>query len=202
LVFPLLAVERIDAVPDLDGVGGIVFTSANAVRAFADLSPRRAFAAFAVGEATAKAARAAGFVETTIGAGDGAALTELIITKWRGASGVLAVVMPEVPAFDVAQALAAAGLPVRRLVLYRTIPVTVPPPGLVDALSEGLDGVLIHSPRAAEALAALALSAAVFADMTLYALSEACAQPLRALPWREVRVADRPREDALLQLIS
>jgi uroporphyrinogen-III synthase len=202
LVFPLLAVERIDVVPDLDGVGGLVFTSANAVRAFANLSPRRAFAVFAVGEATATAARAAGFIETTVGASDGAALTELITTKWRATSGILAVITPEAPAFDVAKALSAAGLSVRRLVLYRTVSVTVPPPGLLDAVAAGVDGVLIHSPRAAEALAALPLPAAVFADVTLYALSEACAQPLRALPWREIRVADHPREDALLQLIS
>lgn len=202
LVFPLLAVERIDIVPDLDGVGGLVFTSANAVRAFANLSPRRAFAVFAVGEATAEAARAAGFADVTLGASDGRALAELIVARWRAASGILAVITPEAPAFDVAKALSAAGLSVRRLVLYRTVPVAVPPPDLLDALSEGLDGVLIHSPRTAEALAALPLPAAVFADVTLYALSEACAQPLRALPWRQIRVADHPREGALLQLIS
>lgn len=202
LVFPLLAVELINAVPDLDAVGGLVFTSANAVRAFADLSPRREFAVFAVGEATAKAARAAGFAEVSIGPSNGAALVELIITKWRTASGMLAAISPEAPAFDVAKALRAAGLPVRRLVLYRTVPETVPPPGLLNALAEGIDGVLIHSPRAAEALAALTLPATDFADMTLYALSEACVQPLQALPWREVRVADQPREDTLLQLIS
>ncbi len=202
LVFPLLTVERIDAVPDLDGVAGLVFTSANAVRAFADLSPRRAFAVFAVGEATAKAARAAGFIETTVGAGDGAALTELIITKWRATSGILALITPEAPAFDVAKALSSAGLSVRRLVLYRTVPVTVPPPRLLDAVAAGVDSVLVHSHRAADALAALSLPAAAFADMTLYALSEACAQPLRALPWRAIIVADQPREDALLQLVS
>jgi uroporphyrinogen-III synthase len=201
-VFPLLAVELIDAVPDLDGVRGLVFTSANAVRAFADLSPSREFAVFSVGEATAMAARAAGFADVATGASDGAALVELIVAKWRSASGMLAVIMPEAPAFDVAKALSAAGLSVRRLVLYRTVPVTVPPPGLLDALAEGMDGVLIHSPRAAEALAALAIAATDFADTTLYALSEACAQPVQALPWREVRVADQPREEALLQLIS
>jgi uroporphyrinogen-III synthase len=202
LVIPLLAVERIDAVPDLDAVGGLVFTSANAVRAFADLSPRREFAVFAVGEATAKAACAAGFANVSIGPSNGAALVELIIATWGSASGMLAVITPETPAFDVAKALSAAGLSVRRLVLYRTVPVNIPPPSLLDALAEGIDGVLIHSPRAAEALAALALPTTDFADMTLYALSEACAQPLQALPWRAVRVADQPREDALLQLIS
>lgn len=202
MVFPLLAVELIDGVPDLDGVAGLVFTSANGVRAFADVSSRREFVAFAVGEATAKAARAAGFADVTTGAGDGSALAELILSKWRAESGTLAAVSPEAPAFDVAQALSVAGLPVRRLVLYRTIPLSIPPSSLLDALTAGMDGVLIHSPRAAEALAALALPATVFASTTLYALSEACAGPLRALPWRQVRVADHPREDALLQLIS
>ena len=49
--------------PFLDGVQAVLFTSANGVRAFAAATTRRGFRAFAVGDATAAAARAAGFAD-------------------------------------------------------------------------------------------------------------------------------------------
>src|SRR4051812_12438776 len=62
LVAPLLAVRALEDVEiDLIGVAALAFTSANGVRAFADLSPERQIRVFAVGSTTAQAARAAGF---------------------------------------------------------------------------------------------------------------------------------------------
>ncbi len=62
VIAPLLQVHALpNAQVDLAGVAALAFTSANGVRAFADLSPERAIRVFAVGAATAQAARAAGF---------------------------------------------------------------------------------------------------------------------------------------------
>src|SRR5262245_38438369 len=62
VVAPLLAVRMIpDVSIDLRGVAALAFTSANGVRAFADASGERGLKVFAVGAATASAARAAGF---------------------------------------------------------------------------------------------------------------------------------------------
>src|SRR3546814_8137965 len=59
---PLLEIRiRRDTVLSLDGVSGLLFTSANGVRAFAANAARRDLAVWAVGEASAQAARAAGF---------------------------------------------------------------------------------------------------------------------------------------------
>src|SRR5471030_629753 len=65
LVEPLLATATQhaaarDLAGDLAGVQAIFFTSANGVRAFAELSSRRDIGVLAVGDATAAAARAVG----------------------------------------------------------------------------------------------------------------------------------------------
>src|SRR4029434_1828997 len=62
LIEPLLEIRHLeDAEIDLDGVQTLLFTSANGVRAFAALSPRRDLKAFTVGDGSAEAARQAGF---------------------------------------------------------------------------------------------------------------------------------------------
>src|ERR1700760_3247119 len=62
IIAPLLAVKLAPGVDvSLSGVAALAFTSANGVRAFADLSGERAIRVFAVGAATAEAAKAAGF---------------------------------------------------------------------------------------------------------------------------------------------
>ena len=71
VVAPLLAVKVLpDAQVDLSGVAALAFTSANGVRAFADLSGERAMRVFAVGSATAEAAKAAGFKRVLSADGD------------------------------------------------------------------------------------------------------------------------------------
>ena len=62
VVAPLLAVQVLpDVEIDLRGVAALAFTSANGVRAFADANGERGLKVFAVGAATAQAARKAGF---------------------------------------------------------------------------------------------------------------------------------------------
>lgn len=63
---------------ELSGVAALAFTSPNGVDAFMRNSARRDLPVFAVGPATAAAARAAGFAQVTSADGDGAALARLI----------------------------------------------------------------------------------------------------------------------------
>ena len=69
--------------PFLDGVQALLFTSANGVRAFAAASERRDFRVFAVGNATAAAARAAGFAEVTSAGGAVDDLAKLVIGRLK-----------------------------------------------------------------------------------------------------------------------
>src|SRR5204863_98418 len=77
VVLPLLAVRVMpDISVDLHGVAALAFTSANGVRAFADASGERSLKVFAVGAATALAARQAGFKSVLSADGDVEALAD------------------------------------------------------------------------------------------------------------------------------
>src|SRR5689334_18038281 len=88
MIEPLLEIEyRQDGVLDLAGVQAILCTSANGVRALARLSDARALPVFTVGEASAVAARMAGFPDVTSADGvvtDLAALVKRSLTPGAG----------------------------------------------------------------------------------------------------------------------
>jgi uroporphyrinogen-III synthase len=80
----VLEVRALAPVIALAGVHALAFTSANAVRAFAGLEARRDLPVFAVGGATAEAARAAGFGAVEDAAGDVQALADHLIARRPG----------------------------------------------------------------------------------------------------------------------
>jgi uroporphyrinogen-III synthase len=199
LVRPLLEVRPI-AGGDLDlaGVAAIAFTSANAVAAFAARSPERSLRVFAVGDATAAAARAAGFASVLSAAGDVRTLASALASRRRELEGDVLYPAAAEPAQDLAGALAEVGLPVRQVPLYETLDVP-PSPALIARLPD-IDAVLLHSPRAARALAAL-LHAHPAPHLTALCLSPAVAEPL-AGALADLRRAAAPNEAALLMLLT
>ena len=79
---PVLAIKFRDAAEPLDaalaGAGGLAFTSANGVRAFARLTSRRDLPAFAVGRVSAAEATEAGFSDVAAASGDVESLAAVI----------------------------------------------------------------------------------------------------------------------------
>jgi uroporphyrinogen-III synthase len=191
VVAPLLEVRSIGGIrPDLKGVAALAFTSRNGVAAFARLTRRRNLPVYTVGEATAQAAREAGFGAVSSADGALAELVALIALHppkgrllWPGAAE---------PAGDLAAAVAAHGVECLHLPVYETVESAIVAPS-------GIDGVLVHSPRAARVLAGR-MSAEAAAPLGLFAISRHAAQPLSHLPFRFVEIADRPDETALLDL--
>jgi len=198
---PLLTLRALDGVSvDLDGVGALAFTSVNAVPLFAALCSERRLPVFAVGEATALVARAAGFSDVWSADGDVDALSGLIASTWRPDRGAVLHAGAREPAGDLSGTLAAAGVRVRGLPVYDTEAVSALPIGA--AAVDGLDAVLIHSPKAGRALARLAVDAPHLRTLRALALSDACAAPLRQAGFTRVEAAEFPKEAALLKLLS
>ena len=186
LVAPLLAIRPLAPLIDLTGVAALAFTSVNGVTAFSALTASRDKSVFAVGDATAEAARGAGFTDVHSASGDAPALARLISeAEFRG--GVLAPGAAE-PAADLA-ALLAGEAEVRALAVYEAVETGVPAPA-------GFDAVLVHSPRAARALA---MHAWALDDQLAVAISAAAAEPLEDLGLREVRIAAAPTDAALIE---
>jgi uroporphyrinogen-III synthase len=164
----------------------------------------------AVGEATAAEARAHGFVNITAGSGDAAALADLAATRLDPAAGPLLLAVGEGYGQALAAALRGRGFRVLRRLAYAARPATALPPAAHAALSAGeVVAALFFSPRSARCAISLfraAGLAATAAQMQALAISPRVAEALRGRPaplaWRAVRVAQRPDQDSLLELLG
>jgi uroporphyrinogen-III synthase len=191
VVAPLLAIRPLPPFePDLDGVAALAFTSPNGVAAFAGLTSRRDLPVFAVGDATAAAARAAGWGETDSAGGAIGDLARLLADRAPGP--VLAPGARE-PAGDL-PGLLRGKVEVRRLPVYEAVETGAAAPA-------GWDAVLVHSPRAGRALAA-ALGPGGGRGRLAAAISEAAAAPLEGCAFAALRVAAAPAEAALLEALG
>lgn len=170
-------------------MAALAFTSANGVAAFAALTPDRTRPVFAVGDATAGAARAAGFARVRSANGDLDRLAALLIAQGPSA-GPLLVPGAREPAGDL-PALLRGRVEARALPVYEAVETGAAAPAAFDA-------VLIHSARAARALVALG----PFAGPTAFALSAAAAAPLGDRSGLEIRLAPTPDETALLAALG
>ncbi|MBS0491055.1 MAG: uroporphyrinogen-III synthase [Proteobacteria bacterium] len=199
-VAPLLAVRMVeDPQIDLEGVKALAFTSANGLRAFAQACADRSLQVFAVGAATAQAAREVGFRRVLSADGDVAALAEGIAARRNEIGG--AVLHPGAAelAGDLAGALARAGVEVRALTLYDTAPAVLEP-DQVAGLGE-VDVALVHSAKGAQALAAV-LAVHPQPRLKVLGLSKAVVAPLAGVPLAGLTSAPFPLEAALLNLID
>ncbi len=123
LIEPMLRIVPVKAPKlDLTGVQALAVTSANGVRAFAAASPRRDLPVYAVGDASAAAARELGFAPVESAAGDVAALAQLVARRVDPAAGPLLHPAGRVSTGDLAGRLEALGFALRRSVLYEAKP--------------------------------------------------------------------------------
>lgn len=195
-----------DPAVDLDGVQGILATSANGIRALAQATARRDLAVWAVGDATARAAGGVGFAPVVSAKGDVDSLAQTVIGSADPARGRLVHVAGTEVAGDLSATLTKAGFAVDRAVLYAAQAVD----GLSEALSQSLRAGavtvgLFYSPRTArifaERIQAAGLGWAV-KSMTALALSPAVAAALAPLGLDRVVVADHPTQDALFAALD
>ncbi len=205
---PLL---RIEAVADADLGGGpfaaILLTSANGARALATHLRRDELLelpVLAVGRSSADAARAAGFADTVSADGDGGDLARLAAACFAGSGRSLLYLSGEDRARDLAGELAVQGLAVRTVVIYRAVKAQNLTPEALAALGGGgIDGVLHFSRRSVETYLDCA---AELLDRALkpihFCLSARAAEPLKAAGAAVIRVAPRPDEDALMELVG
>lgn len=207
LLAPLLRIETLAADLGPGPWSALVLTSVNAAPAV-DRHPRRLellrLPVFAVGRRTAEAARAIGFGDVTSADGDRQDLVGAIRTHHRG--GPLLYLAGDDRAGDLAAELAADGVPIRTVVVYRAAKVANFPSAVAEALATGrLDGVLHFSRRSAEAYMTCAERAGIREQALRpchYCLSAHVAEPLAAAGAGTIRIAPRPEERALIDVIK
>ena len=207
VIVPLMTIVHRPGPPlDLAGVQALLVTSANGVRAFAARNPQRHAVVCAVGQATAHAARDAGFLRIATAAGDVDSLADMVRRTLDPAAGALVHVAGTIAAGDLAAQLRDAGFSCRREVLYEALKVARLPEHAATHLREGtLDGVVFYSPRTARIFVELSRSAALAgrcAPMTAWCLSAAVAEQAKAVPWRQVVIAAHPDSVAMVDAIA
>lgn len=202
LIEPLLSIEPLPGALDLAGVQAIALTSANAAPA---LGPARHLPVFAVGEASAAAARRAGCARVEVAAGDAPSLARLIGACCRPADGaVLHLCGTEVRA-GLAEGLSEAGFRLVRQAVYRARAAEALSARAREAIRRGLDAVLLFSPRSAGIFCSLAVRHGLehcLGDSDACCLSAAVADACRDLAWRQVRIAARADQAALVELLD
>jgi len=203
VIEPMLSVVTETADPiSLENVQAILFSSANGVREFARREARRDLPVYAVGDASARAASAAGFTKVKSAGRDAETLAKLVAAELKPAGGALLHPRGRDTTGHLDTALKAAGFELRDPVVYRAEAARSLSETLRKSLADGsVDFALFFSPRTARGFAAAAQDAGLGAAMrkvTAVCLSQAVADALAPLSFVKVIVAAAPNQDALL----
>lgn len=205
-VAPLLAFAPLDpgpgALPPAKGLAALVATSARGIEAAVPLlsTAHYALPLHAVGEATARAARAAGFAETHAAEGDLIALAAALRAALPRGSEVLHLA-PRDRSGDLAGLLAPAGIACRLVELYAMDPVGSLPQDVRTALAAGSGSVVapVYSRRSAQALADALAAWSDRPRFRFLAISAEAGEPLAGLG--PVELAKTPDEAGLMALL-
>ena len=203
---PLMQLATLDTgLPDAAGLGGIVLTSANAIRALDTRGETANFLhlpVFAVGERTAAFASDAGFGAVTSADGDFDDLVALLSNNKPG--GPLFYPCASRVQGDLARALAPKGIMVIATRIYEMCAVKSLPPDVLEDLKNGnLTCAVFYSRRTAEIFCALAaphLSDRQRQGLHMLCLSENVAAPLIEHHFTRIALADYPSEEAMMSL--
>lgn len=189
IAMPLFTIEPVEwEAPEANGFDGLLLTSANAVRqAGAPLTALRGLPAYAVGEATAEAARDTGFDI----ASRGEAGVERLLGSIGGDLRLLHLCGEHRTAVEAKQAITA--VPV-----YRSA--ELPPPAGLARIAGQV--IAVHSPRAGRRLAELADQAGIERRTVRIAAISAAAAAAAGRGWAACEAADSPDERALLALAA
>lgn len=207
---PLLAIHYLpDVALPQDDWQALLVTSANGVRALAQHPQAmllKAVLVCAVGEASATAAREAGFARVSAATGDVEALSALVVRELKPEGGPLLHVAGSVVAGDLKGALEDHGFRVTRAVLYEArVAERLPEAARAAIVAETVDGVLLYSPRTAATFAALVEAEGLgehIRGIRAYCLSAAVGAALGHLAFAAIEVAETPTQDALLALLG
>ena len=200
VIEPMMEIINLPVIlPDLKKFSGLVFTSANGVRAFGKISSDRTLPVYAVGEATADETTRAGFKTAHNCGGTLESLNSYLaqhqITNVLHLSGT-----------HIAGNVIAGGAPVPRLALYEGRAAESISPALAELLKKGdIAKILFYSPRTAKIFTNLVKKHDMATNIgvcTALCLSDSVVNFLSDLPWKKIEVAAAPDRAHILRLLD
>ena len=209
ILAPLLRIEPVAAEFGRGPFAAVLTTSANAVRAVAAhgrIEELRGVPLYTVGRRSAEAAKSAVFAIVQSADGDAHDLVEIVGRELMGAAAPVLYLAAEDRTVDLGTELARHGLNTRTAIVYRANAAERLPPEAEQALAAGeLEGVLHYSRRSAATFVRCADATGLHEralGLLHFCLSAQVAEPLLAAGAAHVRIASKPEEGALLQLIA
>lgn len=201
LIWPLTRIVPTDdpiALPP--GTDGLIVTSTNGLRTFADACPERGLPVLAVGDRTADAARAVGFEAESAG-GDAEALAAL---ARRSRLRHLFHPCGCDRAANLSRMLAPSGIEVTEQVVYAAEPTGPPAPAVAKALQKGAVRLATFwSTRNCSIFKDLSEDGSLgeLQHMTAVAISPRAAHALDGCGFGTILVSDRPDRRAMIRAI-
>jgi uroporphyrinogen-III synthase len=203
IVAPLLHIQPMPVanLPPASGLQAVLVTSGHALPSLA--SHYTDLPLFAVGDATAERARRQGFSRVRSADGNAVDLADLARRHLDPSGAPLLLAVGAGQGERLAEALIAQGFTVLLRPVYAAEPVSRLPEAASAFLAEESDRwVLLFSTETANCFRRLVIpSATRFARLRLAAISDGVALVVRDLPWRDIRVAMKPTETAVLALL-
>lgn len=204
VVAPLLEIATLPVgLPDSADIRAVLVPSGNAVRAL----PARwhGIPTIAVGDATARLAREAGFIDVRSADGDASALADLVGRLLPTPGPPLLLASGARQGGRLAADLHRRGFRVIHREVYTATPASELPAPAIEALrGDTLRAALFFSAETARAFVTLVGAAGLsprLADVEALAIGRPAGVALEPLPWRAIRVAARPTQDEMLALL-
>lgn len=199
-----IRIRPVVALPDT--VQAVLVTSGQAVFALQEQRGRlRDCRVLAVGDSTARHARAAGFTQVESASGDATRLATLAATRLRPQDGPLLLLSGAGQGLDLAGQLRQAGFRVVRRCVYEANPLARLPDEALKILQEqDVAAILFFSGETSTAFvrALPPRLQPTLAAVRALAISARAAEPLRSLSWRSIEAAPTPDAASLLSLLG
>ena len=203
---PLLSIKKVEyeMINFLD-YGGIIFTSANAVKFLELKKINKKILCFCVGSATETKAKSVGFQNVIVAEGNVENLKELIFQNFDKKNGKLIYVSGETISVDLDQQLIKEGYDIKRLVNYRTTHNQKFDENFVEELKLKIpDMVYVYSQNSALSFLnfiKIHQSETLWMDTNLICMGEKTSSILNEIKWKKIFLFNPGEEEFLLYKI-
>ena len=203
---PLLSIEKMNYEEiDFSDYGGIIFTSANAVKFLDSKHIDKKILCFCVGGATEKKARSLGFQNVFAADGNVENLKELILINFDQKDGKLIYVSGDILAVDLEQQLLNEGYYIKRIINYKTIHNEKFDEDFIKELKLKIpDIVYVYSQNSALSFLNFIKnnqSESLWMDTNLMCISEKTSSILNEIKWKKIFLFKPGEEEFLLYKI-
>ena len=203
---PLINIEKVNYDKlNLSEFGGIIFTSANAVKFFNIEKLDKNIICFCVGNATEKKARSAGFQNTISAEGNVSNLKELILQNYNYKDAKLLYVSGELISVDLDQQLIKEGYNIKRVINYRINHNQKFDENFIKALKANMpDMVYVYSQNSASSFLnfiKIYQSESLWMNTNLMCIGEKTSSILNEIKWKKIFLFNPGEEEFLLYKI-